>query len=139
VAPFRRAFVVQRGDRAQLLAALLGATTIWGGTRCPVLPVEPDGTMRNEWLRIAEAIDPAVIVGFTVNSEGESSWASAPASRWPVVPARLRAYLCEDWVELPVRFYVNNNRTAVLGREGAFDVLQIAFVERDKVIYASRL
>jgi hypothetical protein len=51
----------------------------------------------------------------------------------------LRAYLCEDWISLPVKFYVNDNGAAVLGRAGAFEELQIAFVERDKIIYASRL
>jgi hypothetical protein len=52
---------------------------------------------------------------------------------------RLRAFLCEDWIELPVRFYVQDQGSAVLGRAGAFEKLQIAFVDRDKVIYASPL
>jgi hypothetical protein len=51
----------------------------------------------------------------------------------------LSAYLCEDWIKLPVEFYVTDSGAAVLGREGAFEELQIAFVERDKIIYASRL
>jgi hypothetical protein len=51
----------------------------------------------------------------------------------------LLAYLCEEWISLPVRFYVNDDGAAVMGRAGAFEELQIAFVERDKVIYASRL
>jgi hypothetical protein len=88
VAPFRRAFLVRRGDRDQLLAATLGAATIWGGTRCPILPVEPDGTVGGEWLKVAEAADPAVIVDFTVSGEGGTAWTGACASRWPVVPAR---------------------------------------------------
>jgi len=52
---------------------------------------------------------------------------------------QLFAYLCEQWIGLPVRFYVSDQGRAVLGRAGAFEQLQIAFVERDKVIYASRL
>jgi len=51
----------------------------------------------------------------------------------------LLAYLCEEWIDLPVKFYVDDMGAAVLGRAGAFEELQIAFIEREKVIYASRL
>lgn len=88
VAPFRRAFLVRRGDRGQLLSAFLGAATIWGGTRCPVLPIEEDGALCQEWTRIAEVIDPAVLIDFTMTSEGESAWADIRTSRWPVVKAQ---------------------------------------------------
>lgn len=88
VAPFRRAFLVRRGDKRQLLEALFGAAAIWGGTRCPVLPVEPDGQVREEWMRVAEAVDPAELIDFTVTNGGESAWVGARESRWPVTPAR---------------------------------------------------
>ena len=87
-APFRRGFLVRRHDRGQLLSALLGAATIWGGTRCPILPVEPDGTIGEEWLRVAEAIDPAVLVDFTSPDGGELARTGAQTSRWPIVPAQ---------------------------------------------------
>lgn len=50
----------------------------------------------------------------------------------------LLAYLCDEWIDLPVKFFVEDIGTAVLGRAGAFEELQIAFLEREKVIYASR-
>jgi hypothetical protein len=88
VAPFRRGFLVRRRDRTQLLSALFGAATIWGGTRCPILPVEADGTVGADWLRVAAAIDPAALVDFTSSGSGDSAWSGAGASRWPVIPAR---------------------------------------------------
>jgi hypothetical protein len=88
VAPFRRGFLVRRGDREQLLSALFGAATIWGGTRCPVLPVESDGTVGADWLQVAAAIDPAALVDFTSSGSGASAWSDAGTSRWPVVPAQ---------------------------------------------------
>jgi hypothetical protein len=50
----------------------------------------------------------------------------------------LRAYLCGEWILLPVRFQVEAGGSPVLGRAGVFETLQIAFVERDKVIYGGR-
>lgn len=88
VAPFRRGFLVRRRDRAQLLSALFGAATIWGGTRCPILPVEADGTVGADWLRVAAAIDPSALVDFASSGSGDSAWSGAGASRWPVVPAQ---------------------------------------------------
>lgn len=51
----------------------------------------------------------------------------------------LLAYLCEEWIPLPVKFYVREKGAAVLGRAGAFEELQIAFVDNRKIMYASRL
>jgi len=45
VAPYRRGFLVRRGDVGQMRSALLAAATIWGGLRCPILPVEADGSI----------------------------------------------------------------------------------------------
>ena len=68
---------------------MLGAATIWGGMRCPILPVEPDGSIAPEWLGVASAIDPSVLVDFTVgSSRGKSAWNDATSSRWPVIPAQ---------------------------------------------------
>src|SRR5258708_4738999 len=62
--------------------------TIWGGTRCPILPVEPDGTIDAEWLQVAKAIDPAILVDFTSPDGHASAWNHAQISRWPAVPAQ---------------------------------------------------
>jgi hypothetical protein len=89
VAPYRRGFLVRRGDVGQLRSALLAAATIWGGLRCPILPVEADGSIAPEWLQVASAIDPSVLVDFTAEAaHGRSAWRDAPSSRWPAVPAR---------------------------------------------------
>jgi hypothetical protein len=88
VAPFRRGFIIERNDSSQLLSAMLGAATIWGGVRCPILPIEQDGSMAQEWLQIVSAIDPAVLIDFTSDGAGKSAWAGAKTSRWPVLPAQ---------------------------------------------------
>jgi hypothetical protein len=87
VAPYRRGFLIDRGDCEQLRSALLGAATIWGGMRSPILPVEPDGTVAEGWLEIASAIDPAVLVDFTAQTDNTSTWTGAKESPWPVVRA----------------------------------------------------
>ncbi len=45
VAPYRRGFLVRRGDVEQMRSALLAAATIWGGLHCPILPVDADGSI----------------------------------------------------------------------------------------------
>jgi hypothetical protein len=44
--------------------------------------------MREEWARVAEVVDPATLIDFTMTSSGESAWADAQVSRWPVIPAQ---------------------------------------------------
>jgi hypothetical protein len=89
VAPYRRGFVFRSGDAGQLRAALLGAATIWGGMRCPILPVDSDGVIAPGWLQLAQAIGPDVIVDFTRESPGYlSAWRDAGTSQWPVIPAQ---------------------------------------------------
>lgn len=51
----------------------------------------------------------------------------------------LQAQLCGMWVRLPVRFFAEEERTgALLGREGAFDALQLVFVHSQQLMYATR-
>src|SRR6266566_4763283 len=88
VAPYRRGFLIDRGNSEQLSSAMLGAATIWGGMRSPILPVEPDGTVAPAWLEIASAIDPAVLVDFTGQTNNTSTWLVAGENPWPVVRAR---------------------------------------------------
>jgi len=49
----------------------------------------------------------------------------------------LDAYLCGNWVDVPVYFYRSDKRVGLLGRAGAFDALQIAFVNRRWLLYLS--
>lgn len=89
VAPYRRGFLVRRGNAEQLRSAMFAAASIWGGMRCPILPVESDGSIAPEWLQVASAIDPSALVDFTGGSAGDTSaWGNAASSRWPVLPAQ---------------------------------------------------
>lgn len=88
VAPKRRAFLVSDGDTDQLRAALLGAATIWGGMRCPILPLESDGVVRPLWLQIAGLMQVVEVVDFTNGSDQRRRWQDSGNSRWPVVSAR---------------------------------------------------
>jgi hypothetical protein len=50
----------------------------------------------------------------------------------------LEARLCGQWVRLPVRFFAEEERTGgLLGREGAFDALHLAFVHGRQLMYAA--
>jgi hypothetical protein len=49
----------------------------------------------------------------------------------------LSAYLCGNWVRVPAYFFHSTDRTGLLGREGAFDALRIAFVNSHRALYAS--
>jgi hypothetical protein len=88
VGPKRRAFLVRDGDGDRLRDALLAASTIWGGARCPVLPVEDDGTVAPFWLQIAELLQVCEYVDFTRESGGESAWSEANNGKWPITLAR---------------------------------------------------
>ena len=50
---------------------------------------------------------------------------------------KLTALLCGKWVKVPVYFFPSTDRIGLLGREGAFDALQIAFVNSHRALYAS--
>ena len=50
----------------------------------------------------------------------------------------LEAQLCGQWVRLPVRFFAEEARTGgLLGREGAFDALHLAFAHGRQLMYAA--
>jgi hypothetical protein len=50
----------------------------------------------------------------------------------------LEGQLCGQWVRLPVRFFAEEGRTGgLLGREGAFDALHLAFVHGRQLMYAA--
>jgi hypothetical protein len=50
----------------------------------------------------------------------------------------LEALLCGHWVRLPVRFFVEEAQTGgLLGRAGAFDAMQLAFVHGQQLMYAA--
>ena len=48
----------------------------------------------------------------------------------------LTAYLCDKWIGVPVYFFSSSNRVGLLGRSGAFDALQLAFVNKHRTLYA---
>ena len=88
VAPKRRAFLVRSGDVEGLRDVLKAAATIWGGMRCPILPVEPDGTIRPLWLQIAELLQVVEVVDYTQDEQRHSAWSGIRTSRWPVIRPR---------------------------------------------------
>lgn len=48
--------------------------------------------------------------------------------------------LCGEWTEIPVRFFASEEaRGALLGRQGAFDALELVFVQASRVMYARKL
>lgn len=87
VAPLRRVLVVQKGDNAQLRQALRAAAAIWGGGRCPILPVNPDGSVDAGWIDLAETLDVSQTVDFTAPPGKPSAW-SEPSSSFHLTPAR---------------------------------------------------
>jgi Aspartyl protease len=49
------------------------------------------------------------------------------------------AWLCGEWTKIPVRFFASDNaHDALLGRKGAFDALELVFVQGRRVMYARR-
>jgi hypothetical protein len=51
----------------------------------------------------------------------------------------LLAHLCDEWIRVPVYFFSSTDRVGLLGREGAFDALQLAFVNEHRTLYAAAL
>jgi hypothetical protein len=48
-------------------------------------------------------------------------------------------YLCGEWTKIPVRFFASDDaHGALLGRRGAFDALELVFVQGKRVMYARR-
>lgn len=48
--------------------------------------------------------------------------------------------LCGEWIEIPVRFFASEAaHSALLGRQGAFDALELVFVQASRVMYARKL
>lgn len=90
IAPLRRAFLVRTGDNDQLLRAVQAASALWGGARCPILPVEEDGSIQPGWIQIAEVMQVSAFVDFTSEESGEgSAWTNdEQRAQWPASPAR---------------------------------------------------
>ena len=52
----------------------------------------------------------------------------------------VEADLCGKWTRIPVRFFASDQaRRALLGRDGAFDALELVFVQARRVIYARQV
>jgi hypothetical protein len=53
---------------------------------------------------------------------------------------RVEADLCGRWTKIPVRFFASDQaRGALLGRAGAFDALELVFIQARRVMYARRV
>lgn len=87
VAPLRRAFLVQDGRPDQMIRALQAAAALWGGARCPILPVDRGGVVSAGWLEVARILEVSEIVDFTAPSRGTSAWSAPEHVEWTIVPA----------------------------------------------------
>ncbi|MFE4001370.1 hypothetical protein ACFX43_21565 [Nocardioides sp. YIM B13467] len=89
IAPRRRAFLVRDGDVDQLRSAFFAAAALWGGARCPILPVTPAGQVQAGFLQIAEALDVVEAVDFTADGAGgASAWTVRDGSALATVAAK---------------------------------------------------
>lgn len=89
IAPKRRAFLVRDGDVDQLRSAFFAAAALWGGARCPILPVTPAGQVGAGFLQIAEALDVVEAVDFTADGTGgASAWTVRDGSTLATVAAK---------------------------------------------------
>lgn len=87
VGPRRQVLLVDDGDIEQLRAAVLAASTIWGGIRTPIIPVGRDGTIAPGHWQITEPWAPVRLVDLRadqsrvpkVEAIGELSLPRSPA------------------------------------------------------------
>lgn len=79
--------------------------------------------------------------GFKIDSISPRSGRGAGGTAYQYLDGgwTVEAYLCGRWTEIPVRFFASDNaRNALLGRQGAFDALELVFVQAQRVMYARR-
>ncbi|MER7555652.1 hypothetical protein ABTZ46_01845 [Nocardioides sp. NPDC126508] len=89
IAPKRRAFLVRDGDVDELRSALYAAAALWGGARCPILPVTQAGEVQPAFLQIAEALDVVEAIDFTADGAGgASAWTVRDGSGLATVGAK---------------------------------------------------
>lgn len=88
VTPVRRALLVEEGDVDQLRNALFASAAIWGGARCPVLPIRPDGSVDQRWVQVSEVLGITEVVDFTASNHGESAWTGSAAAAFTLIPTR---------------------------------------------------
>lgn len=87
VSPVRRALLVGHGDGEQARRAFQAAAAIWGGARCPVLPVRDDGTVDSGWVALADLMGVSEVADFTSTTRGQSLWVAEDAARFHLRPA----------------------------------------------------
>lgn len=87
VSPLRRALLVRHGDDEQARRAFQAAAAIWGGARCPVLPLREDGTVDSGWVALAELMGVSEVVDFTSSQRGQSRWVDEESARFHLRPA----------------------------------------------------
>jgi hypothetical protein len=93
LSPRRRAWFVDQGSVEQLRRALQGAASIWGGMRCPILPVDAEGQTTGQV--------PHVWVGTIVRP---------PTHEKDAILSNQRAY--DDLVHIPTQAQTTDTRTS---------------------------
>jgi hypothetical protein len=104
--PLRLVFLVRTDDPATVEAAFRAATAVWGGWRCPVVAVEPDGRVAEWDLRLVDAVGMDMLVNLTGTGGSSALWPTARLPRpvgvagpdalsddgwWPLHPVDLQA------------------------------------------------
>ncbi len=106
--PFRLAFLVRTDDPGTVETAFRSASAVWGGWRCPVVDVTPDGEVADRDRRLIELVGCDTLVNLTAAGDSPELWPRTPLVR-PVGVARPDALLDDAWwplhpAELPVAF-----------------------------------
>jgi hypothetical protein len=106
--PFRLVFLVRTDDPATVEAAFRAASAVWGGWRCPIVPVSPDGMVAERDIRLVDVVGVDMLVNLTGAGGSRELWPAAPL-RPPVAVAGLDALKDDNWwplhpVDLPAAF-----------------------------------
>ena len=88
VRPRRLAFAVHEGDAAGFTRAVLAASTIWGGARCPILMVDESGRVAPALEQLAECIGIDEIVDLQADLNTPLTFTGSALSRVRALPER---------------------------------------------------
>jgi hypothetical protein len=145
IAPRRRAWLVDEGSVDQLRRALYGAASLWGGLRCPILPVDTSGEVASGWLQVAELLGVTEVVDFTGGDRVQSTWTHGAHRDWLVVPARplddssfwnLHPLAAQSATDLPGRgiFLPGDSSLVSLAGPGGFGLVKELQLFRDSSV-----
>jgi hypothetical protein len=85
--PFRLAFLVRTNDPETVETAFRSASAVWGGWRCPIVVVTPDGEVADRDRRLVELVGCDTLVNLTGAGDALELWPRTPLVR-PVGVAR---------------------------------------------------